>query len=103
VELEFKFLVDNLEPLVDKFPTIGIRYAIEKNYESYSKYSHYIEIFPESLYNDESFIEEAILIIEDFLSRFPGTLICFIKEKDLFEIENPIYTNEGKDYDYNKR
>ncbi|MEZ7496601.1 hypothetical protein QO206_13990 [Leeuwenhoekiella aequorea] len=79
------FLGNSLEILHDKFSNCNIRY------EFISKTNvHLVEVTPFDFYNDESYIDEELLLEEEFESLYPHEEIVFISVDSLNKIENPL-------------
>lgn len=88
------FLSNSLEILHDKFSNCNIRYEFVSNTNV-----HLVEVTPVDFYNDDSYINEELLLEEEFENLYPNEEIVFISEGSLNKIENPLLelysTKEG--------
>lgn len=79
------FLSNSLEILHDKFSKCNIRYEFISNTNV-----HLIEVTPVDFYNNDLYINEELLLEEEFETLYPNEEIVFISEDSLNKIENPL-------------
>lgn len=88
------FIISKIEMLIEKFPSIQIKYEFEENEDT-----HIIEISPLSLFE---FNEDLIKIEKDiyleFFKLFPFEGLYFIDENSLYPITNPSIIKKGVEY-----
>lgn len=79
------FLSNCLEILHDKFSSCNIRYEFVPNTKV-----HLIEVTPVDFYNDELYINEELILEEEFENLYPDEEIVFISENSLNKIQDPL-------------
>lgn len=85
------FIISKIEMLIEKFPSIQIKYEFEENEDT-----HIIEISPLSLFEfneDLKKIEKDIYL--EFFKLFPFEGLYFIDENSLYPITNPSIVKKG--------
>jgi hypothetical protein len=88
------FIISKIEMLIEKFPSIQIKYEFEENEDT-----HNIEISPLSFFEcNEDFkkIEKDIYL--EFFKLFPFEGLYFIDENSLYPITNPTIIKKGVEY-----
>lgn len=80
------FLIEELKELQKLFPSAEFRYEM-----SHGTNTHLVEITPDSIYNNNDYIDYELALEEEFISLFPTENIIFISEDSLNKITNPIF------------
>lgn len=88
-----EFIIKHLQGLVDQFKNTRARYEYDNLAEV-----HTIEIFPQSVYNSDEYLEWESRMYDEFVSIFPGETIGFISEEAIVGIKSADYIVEGIEY-----
>lgn len=93
------FIVNRLQSFVGKFKNARARYEYDK-----IAGVHTIEIYPQSVYDSEDYLEWEGSMYDEFVSNFPGEVIGFISEDAIVGIKSVDFIVEGIGYaPYNSR
>ncbi|MBL0300573.1 MAG: hypothetical protein IPQ23_02550 [Cytophagaceae bacterium] len=83
--------------MISLFPFLKVKYEFES-----IGMCHYIEVLPAKSYHTNlEYIKFEISLEENFSDFFENEDVCFLTAGSLYEIKNPIYTNEGVCYGEN--
>ncbi len=85
------FIIKSLKDLHDKFVHSNMRYEFLPNLKS-----HLIEITPIEFYESEDYIDQEMILEENFKNMYFDEDIVFITNDSLNKIENPILEIYGE-------
>lgn len=87
------FIVNHLQEFVNKFKNARARYEYDK-----IAGVHTIEIYPQSVYDSEDYLEWEGSMYDEFVNGFPGEVIGFISEDAIVGIKSADFVIEGIGY-----
>jgi len=88
--IAFKYITNELEKALIKFPFISIRYENSKEINS-----HFIEVIPKNANDNENITDWQWELITDFIQEFPDQNISFVLESDYVGISNVDFQKSG--------
>ncbi len=92
-----QYIIDSLSKVVEDIPSIRVRYEYDE-----IALIHFIEVVPQPIYKQNSqYVEWENKFYQEFIENFPLENLCFISQGDAVQIENPIFTKEGDNYNLN--
>lgn len=81
------FIKEELTNLIKYIPNVSVKYQYDVEFNS-----HYIEVLPKELFNDnKEYICLENEITDKFISLFPNQSICFITEDSYIKLENVVF------------
>lgn len=85
---EFDFIKNKIDELIEISGISEIKYEYRP-----SSYTHFIEIIPQSVYENESgLLKIEADIIEEFNDTFYDSTLCFLGEDSLIKLKCPTYS-----------